>query len=96
MPIETSIQLDLLLPAIKSPIRWRMLGAMTSGEPMSIKELAAQGGVSYFSAIKHIEVLKAAGLLAVYKSRLYKLTPPCVMDAEAGTIDFGHLLARFR
>jgi len=96
MPKSAGLELSKLLGAIKNPVRWRMLGAMIGGEPMSVTELVGAGRVNYQTGIKHIKVLTASGLLRPYKGRLYQLSPLCTLDREAGTIDFGHLLGRFR
>jgi len=73
-----------------------MLARLVEGESFTISELANTAGVSYDTAVKHLKVLRDAGVVEAPRAKLYKLTPACHCDREAHTIDFGFLLARFK
>ena len=48
---------------------------MSCGEARSIEELAQAGGCHYDNAIKHLAVLRAAGLVVQGGGRLYLVAP---------------------
>jgi len=54
--------LKRLAQALSHVARWKMLKELTPGEPRTIAELATAAGCSYESAVKHLVVLRRAGL----------------------------------
>jgi predicted transcriptional regulator len=74
--------------------RWKMLKAMTSGEPRTISELAAAGGCSYESTMKHLAVMRAAGVIEQRYGRLHNIPKQYLPAPGEPLVDFGHCLLR--
>jgi predicted transcriptional regulator len=86
--------LNRLTRALAQPARWKMLRELTCGEARSIVELAAVAGVRYENAVKHLGVLRAAGLVVQGRGSLYQLQPHHLPQAGVAEVDFGHCLLR--
>ena len=84
--------LKLLPTAIGHPIRWRMLHALATGEPQTISEVAAAAGCSYDNAIRHLAVLKKAGLVVQERGKLYQIPKKYLPTPGERTLDLGHCL----
>jgi hypothetical protein len=82
------------LRAISQLSRWKMLKELTCGEPRLIAELAAVGGCSYESAVKHLVVLQKAGLLERGRGGVYQLVRHYLPAPGQPVVDFGHCLLR--
>ena len=85
---------EKLVLALGSNTRWRMIGELTCGEARSIGELATAGGCSYDAAIKHLKLLRSAGLVSQGRGRLYQLVPQYLPTPGEPVVDFGHCLLR--
>ena len=80
--------------AIGHPTRWKMLQALSNGEPQTISELAAASGCFYDNAIRHLAILKKAGLVVQERGKLYQI-PKCYLPAPGQPhVDYGHCLLR--
>jgi hypothetical protein len=74
--------------------RWEMLKELTSGEPRTIAELAAVSGCSYESTLKHLAVMRAAGVVVQGRGRLYNIPKQYLPSPGEPLVDFGHCLLR--
>ena len=86
--------LKLTLRAIAQLSRWKMLKELTCGEPRMIAELAAVGGCSYISGVKHMQVLLRAGLVERGRGGVYQLMRQHLPVPGQPVVDFGHCLLR--
>ena len=86
--------LQLALRAISQLSRWKMIKELTCGEARTIAELAAVGGCSYESGIKHLQVLQQAGLLERGRGGVYQLVRRFLPTPGQPVVDFGHCLLR--
>ena len=86
--------LERLTNAIGHVTRWKMLRELTAGEARSIAELAVAGGCSYESAVKHLVVLRKAGLVVQGRGRLYQIQKHHLPMPGEPVVDFGHCLLR--
>ena len=82
------------LRAIAQLSRWKMLKELTCGEARTIAELAAVGGCSYASGIKHLQVLHHAGLVERGRGGVYQLVRQHLPTPGVPVVDFGHCLLR--
>jgi len=82
------------LRAINQLSRWKMLKELTCGEPRLIAELAAAGGCRYESAVKHLVVLRKAGLVERGRGGVYQLVRHYLPTPGQPVVDFGHCLLR--
>jgi hypothetical protein len=87
-------ELKLALRAIAQVSRWKMLKELTCGEPRTIAELAAVGGCSYESGVKHLQVLHRAGLVERGRGGVYQLFRHHLPVPGQPVVDFGHCLLR--
>jgi hypothetical protein len=86
--------LELLITALGHSTRWKMLKELTCGEARTIAELAAGGGCSYQSGVKHLQVLQRAGLLERGRGGVYQLVRRFLPTPGQPVVDFGHCLLR--
>ena len=86
--------LQQTLRAISQMSRWKMLKELTCGEPRMIAELAAVGGCSYISGVKHMQVLLRAGLVERGRGGVYQLMRQHLPVPGQPVVDFGHCLLR--
>jgi len=86
--------LDRMARALGSPVRWRMLRELSQGEARSISELAAVGGCHYDNAIRHLGVLRKAGLVVQGRGRLYLVPKQYLPTPGQLVVDYGHCLLR--
>lgn len=82
------------LRAINQMSRLKMLKELTCGEPRLIAELAAVGGCSYESGVKHLQVLRQAGLVEQGRGGVYQLVRQYLPTPGEPVVDFGHCLLR--
>ena len=82
------------LQAIAQMSRWKMLKELTCGEPRLIAELAAVGGCSYENGVKHLQVLRKAGLVEQGRGGVYQLVRQYLPAPGQPVVDFGHCLLR--
>ncbi len=82
------------LQAIAHLSRWKMLKELTCGEARTIAELAAVGGCSYESGVKHLGVLRKAGLVEQGRGGVYQLVRQYLPAPGQPVVDFGHCLLR--
>jgi len=75
--------------------RWKMLRELADGDTRTIRELATAGGCSYDSAIKHLSLMREAGLVTQGRGSLYQLPPQHLPTPGQPHVDFGHCLLRF-
>ena len=88
--------LNLFPTAIGHSTRWKMLLALANGEPQTISEVAAAAGCEYDNAIRHLRILKRAGLVVQERGKLYQIPKKYLATADAGSVDFGHCLLRLK
>ena len=86
--------LQQTLRAIAQMSRWKMLKELTCGEVRTIAELAVVGGCSYESGIKHLAVLRRAGLVEQGRGGVYQLVRQYLPKPGEAVVDFGHCLLR--
>jgi hypothetical protein len=82
------------LRAIAQLSRWKILKELTCGEARTIAELAAVGGCSYESGVKHLQVLRQAGLVEQGRGGVYQLVRQYLPAPGQPVVDFGHCLLR--
>ncbi len=82
------------LQAINQMSRWKMLKELTCGEARTIAELAAVGGCSYDSSVKHLQVLQKAGLVERGRGGVYQIVRQYLPTPGQPVVDFGHCLLR--
>ena len=87
-------ELKQALQAINQMSRWKMLKELTCGEARTIAELAAVGGCSYASGVKHLQVLQRAGLVERGRGGVYQLVRQFLPVPGQPVVDFGHCLLR--
>jgi len=82
------------LRAISQLSRWKMLKELSCGEARTIAELAAVDGCSYESGVKHLVVLRKAGLLERGRGGVYQLVRQYLPTPGQPEVGFGHCLLR--
>src|SRR5437867_3961459 len=89
------IPCDVLMSALYSPSRWKILKALCEGEPLGAGELAPIAGCKPSAASKHMRVLVEAGICVQGRGRLYRIAPRFQPAPGAPRVlDFGHCLIR--
>jgi hypothetical protein len=86
--------LELLSTVLGHAPRWKMLKELAGGEPRTIAQLAGVGGCSYECAIKHLAVMRAAGVIEQKFGRLYNIPKQYLPSPGEPLVDFGHCLLR--
>jgi len=89
-----SPDLAKLVHALGSLSRWKMLKELSCGEARTVSELGAVAGCSYQSAVKHLAVLREAGLAVRGRGKLYQLQKHHLPVPGQPFVDFGHCLLR--
>jgi DNA-binding transcriptional ArsR family regulator len=82
---RAQIDFDLAFHALSDPTRRAMVERLSRG-PASVKELAGPGEIALPSALKHLKVLEAGGLVISEKAgrvRTYELRPQSLDQIEA-------------
>lgn len=87
--------LEKLVFALGNFARWKMLRELSDGDTRTIRELAAAGGCSYDSAVKHLQLLRATGVVMQGRGSLYELQPQYLPTPGQPIVDFGHCMLRF-
>src|SRR5271154_4918007 len=75
--------------------RWKMLRELSDGDTRTIGELAKAGDCSYDSAVKHLILMREAGLVVQGRGSLYELPAHYLPTPDQPHVDFGHCLIRF-
>lgn len=75
--------------------RWKMLRELSDGDTRTIGELAKAGDCSYDSAVKHLILMREAGLVVQGRGSLYQLPAHYRPTPGQPHVDFGHCLIRF-
>jgi DNA-binding transcriptional ArsR family regulator len=98
---STQIQAATPLPdenqmvrAMGHTLRWRMLKELGRGEIRTIGELAAAAGCNYDNAIRHLTILKKAGLVVQERGKLYQIPKRYLPAPGQPVVDYGHCLLR--
>lgn len=86
--------LEDVASALAHTTRWKMLKEMSSGEAREIDELAKASGCSYENALKHLGVLRRAGLVVQGRGRLYQIPKQYLPAPGQAVVDYGHCLLR--
>ncbi len=87
--------LHLLLKAIGDPTRWAILGALTSGEPQMVIEIAEKIGASASTVSKNLAIMRKANVVTANRAGLYSIPRAYLPTLGQPIIDFGHCLLRF-
>ncbi len=83
------------LAAIGDPLRWSILGELSAGDPLLVKEIAERLGRSPSLISKHLAVLRRGGVVVAGRGNFYQVPKAFPVDATARRIDFGHCELRF-
>jgi hypothetical protein len=75
--------------------RWKMLRELADGDTRTIGELAKAGDCSYDSAVKHLNLMREAGLIVQGRGSLYQMPAHYLPTPGQPHVDFGHCLLRF-
>ena len=94
VPRELHPPFKKVLAAIASPVRQAILGELSAGEPLMVKELAERLHCSSSLVSKHISVLRAAGLVALGRAGMYFIPPHFLLSTAERHVDYGHCLLR--
>jgi DNA-binding transcriptional ArsR family regulator len=94
VPTELHPPMDKLILALAAPVRWQILGELSAGEPLMVKELAERLNCSPTLISKHMAVLRRAGLVQVGRAGVYLIPPQFVRSTTERHVDFGHCLLR--
>jgi DNA-binding transcriptional ArsR family regulator len=86
--------LNKFIHAISSPVRWVILGELSAGEPLMVKELAGRLKCSSSLVSKHLAVLREAGMVTVGRAGVYLIPPHFAISTADRHVDFGHGLLR--
>ena len=84
--------LGLLSNVLGHAPRWKILRELGSGEPRTIAQLAEVVGCSYENALKHLTVMRAAGVIEQKFGRLYNIPKQYLPSPGDPLVDFGHCL----
>ena len=93
-PTVPFIPLDELLGVISSPVRWRLLQELLTGDQHMVSELAERMNSSVDVVSKHLAVLRQARIVIQGRNRLYQIAPQFIADKENRLLDFGWCLLR--
>lgn len=85
---------EKLATALGNTIRWKMLKELALGEPRTIGELAAVGGCRYENGVKHVLVLREAGMVTQGRGKLYQIPKQYLPQPGQAVVDYGHCLLR--
>ena len=88
--------LESLTLALSNPIRWRMLEELAKGEQRTIGELAGVGGCGYDSGMRHLALMRDAGMVEQGRGSLYQMPARFIPVPGQPVLDFGHCLLRFK
>jgi DNA-binding transcriptional ArsR family regulator len=94
VPTELHPPIDKLISALAAPVRWQILGELSAGEPLMVKELGERLNCSPTLISKHMAVLRRAGLVQVGRAGVYLIPPQFVRSTAERHVDFGHCLLR--
>jgi len=94
VPSELHPPLDKFIAAIGAQVRWGILGELSAGEPLMVKEIAERLKCSPTLISKHMAVLRRAGMVTVGRAGVYLIPPHFPISTAARHVDFGHCLLR--
>jgi hypothetical protein len=86
--------MEKLVFVIGNLSRWKMLRELSAGETRTISELAAVGGCSYDSAVKHLILMREAGVVVQGRGSLYQIPAHYLPTPGQPHVDFGYCLLR--
>lgn len=89
-----SINPDALILVLAHKSRWRLLKALTHGEPREVRELAKAAGCTYQNMSRHLHVLRSAGLVVRGRGGLYQIPKQFLPSPGQPIVDCGHCLLR--
>ena len=93
-PATPRPDLEQLVFVLGNFSRWKMLRELSTGDTRTISELATAGGCSYASAVKHLALMRAAGLVTQGRGSLYQIPAHHLPSPGQPVVDFGHCLLR--
>ena len=74
------IPLDEILSVISSPVRWRLLRELASGDQHMVSELAERMKLPLHTISKHLAILRQSRIVIQGRNRLYQIAPQFVAD----------------
>ena len=90
VPVALHPPLDKFIRAVGSPLRWKILGELSAGEPLMVIEIAGRVKCSQSLASKHLAVLRGAGMVTVGRAGVYLIPPHFPISTADRHVDFGH------
>lgn len=93
-PAVPLLPLEAALSAVASPVRWRILAELATGEQLMVAEIAERIGQNADATGKQLAVLRDAGIVTVGRNRLNRLQPQFIADPSQRLVDFGWCLLR--
>lgn len=93
-PATPFLPLENALSAVGSPVRWRILSELATGEQLMVAEIAERIGQNPDTTGKQLAVLRDAGIVTVGRNRLYRLQPQFIVDPAQRLVDLGWCLLR--
>ena len=94
VPAALHPPLDKFIAAIGARVRWGILGELSAGEPLMVKEIAEWLKCSPTLISKHMAVLRRAGMVTVGRAGVYLIPPHFPISTADRHVDFGHGLLR--
>jgi DNA-binding transcriptional ArsR family regulator len=94
VPREMHPPIDKLIAAVGAPVRWGILGELSAGESLMVKEIAGRLKCSPTLVSKHMAVLRKAGMVTVGRAGVYLIPPHFVINTAERHVDYGHCLLR--
>ena len=85
--------LNTLILALRHRARWKILKALSAGEPLMAAELAKCIGQSTDMTHKHLAALRRAGVVRT-RGRLHSIVQAYQPVPGQPIVDFGHCLLR--
>ena len=85
---------ERMIHAIGHPMRWRLLRELSSGDVRTIGELAAAAGCQYDNALRHLGILRQAGLVVQERGKLFNIPRQFLPTPDRPHVDYGHCLLR--
>jgi len=94
VPPELHPPLNKFIFAIGTPVRWGILGELSTGEPLLVVEIAERLKCSPALVSKHMAVLRQAGMVTSNRAGQYSIPPHFPKSTADRHVDFGHCLLR--
>src|SRR4051812_26376615 len=96
LPPTPPVSIGQLASVLGNPIRWRLLAALASGEPLMVVELAEQLGDYPDKISKHMTILRKANLVVAGRTGAYRLRTEFVADPAERIVDLGTCQLRLK